>query len=154
LSKDECFREPDVIEAVRVGEWPHRCEPALREHVRTCRVCSEVLAVSLALQNDAEESAPHVRLPTAAHVWWRAGIRARQDAAIKASRPISVMEGFAAASGVGLGAAAIALGWSAFAAGLHDLGSAMALALAAGGIATGVVLVPVAVYFAIAEPKG
>jgi hypothetical protein len=110
--------------------------------------------VSLALQRDTEESASEVRLPTAAHVWWRAGIRARQDAAITAARPISVMEGLAAASGVGLGAAAIALGWSAFAAGMQDLGGAMALALTAGGIATAVVLVPVALYFAIAEPKG
>jgi hypothetical protein len=152
VTREECFREPDVVEAVRAGDWPHRCEPALVDHVTSCAVCGEVLTVALALRDDVVDAAG-MRLPTAAHVWWRAGIRARREAALKAARPMTVMEGLAAASGVGLGAAAITIGWSAVVSGLHDLGGLTTLALAAGGIATTVVLVPVALYFALAEPK-
>lgn len=151
VNRDECFREPDVIEAVRAGEWPNRAEPALREHVRSCAVCAEVLAVALTFQVDAED-VTGVRIPTAAHVWWRAGIRARQDAAQKASRPISIIEGVAAASGVGLAAAAIALGSSVFS-GWQNAASVPMIAVLAGCAATAIVLVPVALYFALTEPK-
>lgn len=149
----ECFREPDVVEAVRSGEWPARSEPALREHIASCEVCADVLAVALAFQDDSEASeAPH--LPTAAHVWWRAGIRARQEAAHVAERPMTIVEGVAAASGVGLAAAAIAIGWSVVSPGLKDLGALPMVGLTAGGIAAAVVLVPIVLYFALTEPKG
>jgi hypothetical protein len=152
VSKDECFREPDVVEAVRAEEWPDRAEPALREHVASCPVCSEVAAVALALQMDAEDTS-RVHIPTAAHVWWRAGIRARQDAAQRASRPMTIVEGVAAASGAGLAAAAITLGWSWFSGGLRDFSSVPMMAVVAGGTIAAVLLVPVALYFALSEPK-
>ena len=152
MTSNECFREPDVVEAVRAGEWPNRAEPALREHVRSCAVCAEVLAVALAFQLDAEE-ASGVRIPTAAHVWWRAGIRARQDAVQAAERPMTIVEGIGAASGVGLAAAAIALGWSMFSSGWQNVVSFPMMAILAGGAATAVVLVPVALYFALTDPK-
>ena len=150
---EECFREPDVVDAVRSGEWPARCEPALREHVASCEVCAETLAVALAFQEDTGSvEAPH--LPTAAHVWWRAGIRARQEAAQTAERPMTIVEGVAAASGVGLAAAAIAIGWSVVSPGLKEIGALPMIGLAAGGIAAAVVLVPIALYFALTDPKG
>lgn len=149
----DCFREPDVVEAVRSGEWPARCEPALREHVASCEVCAEVVAVALAFRDDsAAADVPH--LATAAHVWWRAGIRARQEAAQTAERPMTIVEGVAAASGVGLATAAIAIGWSAVSPGLEDLGALPMVGLAAAGIAAAVVLVPIALYFALSDPKG
>ncbi len=152
MNTDECFREPDVVEAVRAGEWPGRAEPALRDHVASCAVCAEVLAVALAFQVDAEDVSG-VRIPTAARVWWRAGIRARQDAAQKASRPMTIVGGIGAASGVGLAAAAIALGWSMFSSGWQNAVSVPMIAVLAGGAATAVVLVPIALYFALSEPK-
>ena len=152
MNRVECFREPDVVEAVRAGEWPNRAEPALREHVESCAVCAEVLAVALAFQVDAED-ASDVHIPTPAHVWWRAGIRARQDAAQKASRPMTIVEGVAAASGVGLAAAAMTLGWSGFSSGLQGVSSLPMIAIVAGGTIAAVLLVPVALYFALSEPK-
>jgi len=149
VTRSECFREPDVVSAVQAGEWPARVEPALREHARTCPACAEVLAVALALQEEASEPGP-VQLPTAAHVWWRAQIRARQDAAQAIERPISIVEGVAAASGVGLAAAAITLGWSAVSAGLHNIG-ALPIALAVGGGAAMLVGLPVVLYFALSD---
>jgi hypothetical protein len=152
VNKDECFREPDVVEAVRAGEWPGCAEPALRAHVESCAVCAEVLAVALAFQADAEDVSG-VRIPTAAHVWWRAGIRARQDAVQVAERPMTIVEGIGAASGVGLAAAAVALGWSMFSSGWQNVVSLPMMAILAGGAATAVVLVPIALYFALSEPK-
>ena len=149
MTKCECFREPDVVCAVQAGEWPARVEPALREHVRTCAVCAEVLAVALALRDVGGEASP-VQLPTAAHVWWRAQIRARQDAARAIERPMSIVEGVAAASGVGLSAAAIAFGWSAVSSGLQGIG-ALPVALAVGGGAAILIGLPVVLYFALSE---
>ena len=149
MTNGDCFREPDIVGAVQTGEWPGRVEPALRDHVRTCPVCAEVLAVALALREDAGEAGP-VPLPTAAHVWWRAQIRARQDAARAIERPMSIVEGVAAASGVGLAAAAITFGWSAVSSGLHDVG-ALPFGLAIGGGVAVLVGLPVVLYFALSE---
>ena len=152
MNGEECFREPDVVQAVTAGEWPGRAEAGLREHVSSCAVCAEVLAVALAFQVDAGDAAREVHVPTAAHVWWRAGIRARQDAAQTAARPITIAEGVAAASGVGLAAGAIALGWTAAFSGFTAAGP-LPIALALGGVVAALLLVPVAIYFVVTEPK-
>ena len=155
MNKNECFREPDVVEAVRAGEWPNRAEPVLREHVESCAVCAEVLAVALAFQMDAEDVSG-VHIPTAAHVWWRAGIRARQTAVQTAERPMTIVEWVAAASAVGLASAAIGAGWVAVSSGWPGGLSAVStptIAFTAAGAAAALLLIPVAVYFAMSEPK-
>jgi hypothetical protein len=66
---------------------------------------------------------------------------------------MTIVEGIGAASGVGLAAAAIALGGSMFSSGWQNVVSLPMMALLAGGAATAVVLVPVALYFALTDPK-
>ena len=151
MSRDECFREPDIVDAVRSSEWPAGVAPALRAHVESCPVCAEVLAVALSFQTDGEEAATAVHLPTAAHVWWRAQIRARQDAAQAVARPMTIVESVAAASGVGLAAAAIAMGWSAVSSEWQEVATLPVTALAIGSAVAMLVFVPVAVYFALSE---
>jgi hypothetical protein len=110
------------------------------------------------------------RVPSAAHVWWRAQMRARQEAAAAAARPIAVAQGVAAASAAGLAAAAIAFGWAAWSwpdwlttaafsqfAESHA-GDWMAIAarapevaLAVTSVAAGLVLMPLAVYLVLSD---
>ncbi|HVD91378.1 MAG TPA: hypothetical protein VNC21_03810 [Vicinamibacterales bacterium] len=59
-------------------------------------IVAEAIATEAALARS--EAAP----PSSAIVWWRAQMRARQEAAAAADRPISIVHGLAIACGVGL----------------------------------------------------
>jgi hypothetical protein len=62
---------------------------------------------------EAELIRHDVEPPSSARVWWRSQMRARQEAARRAERPISVVHAVAIASAIGLvlGLAGIAFGW-------------------------------------------
>ena len=53
------------------------------------------------------------RLPTSGQVWWRAAMRRRAEAMAAASRPITLVQGIAAACAAGLIGALITLAWPA-----------------------------------------
>lgn len=59
-------------------------------------IVSEAIAAEAAMART--EAAP----PSSAIVWWRAQMRARQEAAQAAERPITIVHGLAIASGAGL----------------------------------------------------
>ena len=59
-------------------------------------IVAEAIAAEASLARS--EAAP----PSSAIVWWRAQMRARQEAAAAADRPISIVHGLAIACGVGL----------------------------------------------------
>ena len=96
----ECGHEGDVLLAVDTGRWPNRTDADLREHVAVCAICQEVVAVGEAFREVNDASSP--RLPESSLVWWRAKIRAREDATRLAARPITVAQAVAFASIVGL----------------------------------------------------
>jgi hypothetical protein len=165
----ECRREADVLEAVGLYRWPDRCEEELRTHVAGCAVCREVADVALVFRDDHAAHTRDVRIPSAERVWWRAQLRARIDDAELAARPMSVMQGAAAAAGGGLAVAGATFLWPrlpwdvfygiyewlpGFAAG--DLTAAVSsipqLLLVTGlGAAAAIVLMPLALYFVLSE---
>src|SRR2546427_8354011 len=98
----ECNREHDVLDAVASGRWPERVDEELRRHAASCAICSDVASVAAALQDDRDAAWRDARLPPAGRVWWRAEMRARHEAAVKAAQPIAAAIGLAAASAVGL----------------------------------------------------
>jgi len=110
----ECDREPDVIDAVTSGRWPERCEGELRGHVAGCAICADVVAVANALQEEHEFARREARVPPAGRVWWRAEMRARQEAARRATQPITVVQGLAGACAAGLIFALVELVWLRF----------------------------------------
>ena len=59
-------------------------------------IVAEAIAAEAALARS--EAAP----PSSAIVWWRAQMRARQEAALAASRPITIVHALAIAAGAGL----------------------------------------------------
>lgn len=58
--------------------------------------------VSTAIAADAAMARTEAAPPSSAIVWWRAQMRARQEAAQIADRPITIVHGLAIASGAGL----------------------------------------------------
>ena len=86
----ECPRESDVLSMVVTGQWPARSPEELRRHVASCDVCAELAAAASAIDIEAETSRPLSReVPSAGTVWWRAQLRARQEAARDAIRPMT-----------------------------------------------------------------
>ena len=51
----ECPRESDVLDAVASEKWPHRVDAELADHVLSCAVCSDVLAVATAMRTEHEQ---------------------------------------------------------------------------------------------------
>ena len=94
---DECLRETEVVEAVATGAWPAACSADLRAHVAGCVVCGELAAVASAIQGDWQSARAHVHVPSAGLVWWRAQLRARQQNAEAAGRPITYVHAAAGA---------------------------------------------------------
>src|SRR4029077_845663 len=101
----ECPREAEVFEAVAFGRWPAHAGADLQPHVAGCPVCRDVADVAPALHGDRQALMRASHPPTAGVVWWRATIRARAEATRTAMQPITLWQGIAAASIVGVVAA-------------------------------------------------
>lgn len=97
MTRKTCDREQDVLDAVASRRWPGRAGEDLSEHVASCRLCADLACVVEALLNDGELDAPVRELPPASLVWWRAQLRAREEAARAALRPIRTVQAAALA---------------------------------------------------------
>ena len=108
----ECPRESDVLDAVASEKWPHRVDAELADHVRSCAVCFDVLAVATAMRTEHEQMWQDASIPSSGQAWWRAEMRVRQEAVRKASRPIVVAQAAAVLVALGVAGTAGWLGWS------------------------------------------
>ena len=78
---------------MRPGNRPYEAGPTDAEIEA---IVAEAIAAEASLART--EAAP----PSSAIVWWRAQMRARQEAALAAERPITIIHGLAIAAGAGL----------------------------------------------------
>jgi hypothetical protein len=108
----ECPRESDVLDAVASEKWPHRVDAELADHVLSCAVCADVLAVATAMRTDHEQMWQDANIPSSGQAWWRAEMRVRQEAVRKASRPIMVAQAAAVLVALGVAGTAGWLAWS------------------------------------------
>lgn len=93
-----CAREYDVIDAITSRRWPERADAELRAHVARCEICADVAEVAGALAHERDIAAEEaVDLPSAQVVWFRAQMRARAEAARRASLPMAWMQALSAA---------------------------------------------------------
>lgn len=166
----ECAREQDLLDAAAAGRWPDRADPELRAHVEACPICADVAEIALAFLQDrdcARTEAPPV--PPASVVWWKAQIRAREEAARMAARPIVLVQAaaticaaiaailLAPAASVWVRSLVTSLGASAWWSLPGDISFAWVLSTAAYTtlplVAVGlwIVLAPVVVYLALDE---
>ena len=122
----DCPFESDVLDALASRRWPARADEDLRAHVASCASCADLAAVAGALLHEGETSYAAAHVPPAASVWHRAQLRAREDAARAATRPIGFVQGVAFACGVAAAIAAAVWGLPILAAQLPDAGAAAA----------------------------
>jgi hypothetical protein len=90
MSRAECPREQEVLDALSSNRWPDRLGDDLSQHVEGCALCKDLGLVAEALSADFSTAIQQARVPSAGLVWWRAEIRARQDSIQTASRPITL----------------------------------------------------------------
>jgi hypothetical protein len=107
----ECLREQDVMDAVTSGRWPGRIDSELRDHVAGCTICQDVADVFAALSSDRDKVSETLSVPPATVVWWRAQIRAREEASRAAAQPIALAQGVAVACLIGAACALLPLAW-------------------------------------------
>lgn len=95
----ECAREPEVLEALAADASRETWSDEVRAHAGSCPICREVVAVALPLLQEHRAAIADAHPPSSGIVWWRAQMRARQEAAQAATRPISVVQGAAIVAG-------------------------------------------------------
>ncbi|HWK10336.1 MAG TPA: hypothetical protein VNR64_09815 [Vicinamibacterales bacterium] len=100
-----CPRETDLWSAITAGRWPDATNTDLWAHVNACPTCRDIAVVSSSLCTEGSAARREAAPPSAAVVWWRAQMRAKQEAALAAERPITIVQGLAAAAALGLGIA-------------------------------------------------
>ena len=166
----ECPRESEILEAVASArlkpDATTAADRALADHVEACPSCRDAAIVAAALRGERDLAWDEAALPTSHVVWLRAQLRARNEAARVASRPIAVVQALGVACAIGAIAAIVGTSFWWLRSWVVWLGDAAALVasapttlematLASRGIllAVGVwlVLAPVAVYLAATE---
>lgn len=89
----DCAREAEILDAIADGRWPDAAPEALRQHAVSCAACADLALAASAIHDDAVAAtqAP-IALPSAGQVWWRAELRARQERAQLAQRPMLAVQ--------------------------------------------------------------
>ena len=123
-SRIECVREDEVLMMVSTDRWPDRAPAELRAHADQCQVCRELGLAAGSMSKAAAASAPN--LPSSGTVWWRAQLRARQEAARQVVRPITAAQMLAFAAMVGVAGAVFGATTQWFQRGLRTLGRSVA----------------------------
>ncbi len=125
-SHTECIREDEVLMMVSTGRWPESAPAELRQHAGQCQVCRELGLAAAVISHEAEVSASVPNLPSSGTVWWRAQLRARQEAARQVVRPITAAQMMAFAAMVGVAGAIFGATTQWFQRGLRTLGRSIA----------------------------
>lgn len=99
-----CPREKETRELLLRGQWPEGCGPDLRDHVRVCRSCSELVLVMQAFRQARGAALNAANPPAAGVLWWRAQLERRKAAMERIGRPIFGAQIFALAITVAIGA--------------------------------------------------
>ena len=156
-----------MLDALSAQRWPAQSDEDVRAHVAACTLCTDLIEVASALREDHEAAWTGARVPPSGVVWWSAQVRAREEAARTAARPIAFVQGVAASCAVWLAVSVLralpmppAPDWRGWLAGFStsvpfSLPDASILAsLPFGGavlllvLGAWLVLAPVAIYFA------
>lgn len=124
MANIECTREDEVLMMVSTGRWPEGAPAELRKHADACDVCRELGLAAVAIEGEAAIAAP--ALPSSGQVWWRAQLRAKQDAAREVARPITAVQMIAFAAAVGVVGAVFGASAQWFQRALRGLWSAVA----------------------------
>ena len=122
----DCPFETDVLDALASHRWPARAGDELRAHVAACDSCRDLADTAGALLHEHDAAYAEARVPSSAFVWHRAQLRAREEAARAATRPIGFVQGVAFACGIALALGAAMWGLPLLAAWTPDVSTLLA----------------------------
>ena len=105
MNASDCSRQHDVIEAILAGGWPGSADADLRDHVSGCVVCGAAAELAAMLGAERAAACTEARIAPSGAVWWRAQMRARQQATRAATWPIAAAVGVLVACTAGFGIA-------------------------------------------------
>jgi len=88
------FRTCPYENSLKSGHWPAGCSPDLRDHVRRCDSCKDVVLLTEAFQM-ARRGAPSETNVPASLIWWRAQLRQRRAADEQVRTPVTIAQLFA-----------------------------------------------------------
>jgi hypothetical protein len=147
VGKRNCDRENDVLRAVGNG----LIDEDVRSHVAECASCADLLHVASAVVDDRRTLMGRARVPSSGLVWWRANLRARQQATRVAVRAATFVQVALVVLAIGIAVvlAGAKLDYRAFLNASVASLSQWAVPLIAFG--AWLILAPVAVYFAVTE---
>ena len=118
-----------------------------------CPECGPLVALAQQIRLEFEHTTQTARVPTPEIIWWRSQMRARQDAARKAARPILFTQALAFAALIGLLVSVAGRftlpAWSF--AGLTPLSVGTPFLYLLIAAASCLLIAPLAVYFALAR---
>jgi hypothetical protein len=83
-----CSRQPEVLDLLARGHWPHACPTELRSHLAECPSCANMLLVTQAFQRSRADAVATAQLPAPGTIWWRAQLRRRSAAVERVGKPI------------------------------------------------------------------
>lgn len=92
-----CAREKEIEGLLARGHWPQAAAQELRDHVRACRSCSEMVLLRTAFRGARAAAVSAARPVAPSAIWWRAQLRRRNAAVQRVSRPILGAQIFALA---------------------------------------------------------
>jgi hypothetical protein len=98
--KRECARAADVLAAMTAGPDPRLFDEELLRHADTCESCRDLVTVVSALRRERDRLRRGAAVPSAGLIWWRAQLRARQQAAIRAAAPVTAVHAAALVAAV------------------------------------------------------
>lgn len=111
IGQSVCPREQEIVDLVVSGRWREEGDDALCAHAAQCGACAETLELARLLRDDRNLLCEEAPVPSPGAVWWRATIRARAEAVHTAGQPITLVQGIAAATAVGLFASLAGSWW-------------------------------------------
>lgn len=118
-----------------------------------CPQCGPLVALADQIRREFEHTQQHARVPTPEIVWWRAQMRAREEAARTVARPILFAQAVAVAALIGLLISVVGrltlpvLSW----AGLPSFPTSLPLVPIAIAAVCWLVVAPAALYFAFSR---
>ena len=119
-----------------------------------CPQCGPLVQLAQQIREEFEHTTRAARVPTPEIVWWRAQMRAREEAARKAARPILFTQAIAIAALIGLlvsVAGRLTLPAISFAAEMPSLSAGLPLLYIVVAATFCLLITPLAVYLALAR---
>jgi len=106
MSRQRCFREPEILLAVARG-WRDRADTAVAVHAATCERCAEVRAAAELLRAAYLRDSGQARIPTSSAMWWRLDRRLRAERARRLQHVAMVVQAIALAAAAGVAVAVV-----------------------------------------------